>query len=297
MHNPFNASDFVANQIKEIKATVGRGRVVCGVSGGVGSTVTARLIFNAIGNNLVCIFVNTGLLRKDESEQTVHLYEEMGFNMRVIDARGAFISALAGVIDPEKKRKIIGKTYIDILTAEAKIEKTKFLAQGSIMPDFVESEIGIKAHLDLIELLRDLFEEEVRQVAILLGVPESIIWQHPFPRPGLAIRIIGEVTEERLAALRQADYIFIQILRNRFHFNDRSWYYKISQAFCVLLPTVKNVIALRAIITEDFVTGTPTKIPYEILFDIANQIVDEVPVISRVVYDITGKPPVTVDWE
>lgn len=321
MHNSFDAADFVMTQIKEIKARVGSNRVICGISGGVDSTVTAKLICNAIGNNLVGVFINTGLLRKNEADEVVKVYkEEMGFNLRVIDARDTFLAALAGITDPEQKRKVIGKTYIDIFEAECEIADSKFLAQGTILPDIKESDDKIKAHhnvgglpnnmkLELIEPVRDLFKEEVRQAAILLNIPGSIIWRHPSPGPCLAIRVIGDVTSERLDILREADNIFIQMLGHHHDFNDRSWYYKVSQAFCVLLPTINStgvvsggraygqVVALRAVETQDYVTASVSELPFKLLGNIADRIVNEIPDISRVVYDITNKPPATIEWE
>lgn len=319
MHNSFDAADFVMTQIKEIKARVGSSRVICGISGGVDSTVTAKLICNAIGNNLVGVFINTSLLRKNEADEVVKAYKEMGFNLRVIDARDAFLAALAGITDPEQKRKVVGKTYIDIFEAECEIAGSKFLAQGTILPDIKESDDKIKAHhnvgglpdnmkLELIEPVRDLFKEEVRQAAILLNIPESIIRRHPSPGPCLAIRIVGEVTLKRLDVLREADTIFIQMLENYYNYNQ-SWYHKVSQAFCVLLPTTKStgivdgaraygqVVVLRAIETHDYVTASAAKLPFNLLSDVASRIVNEVPGISRVVYDISNKPPATIEWE
>lgn len=321
MHNSFDAADFVMTQIKEIKARVGSNRVICGISGGVDSTVTAKLICNAIGNNLVGVFINTGLLRKNEADEVVKVYkEEMGFNLRVIDARDTFLAALAGITDPEQKRKIIGKTYIDIFEAECESVGTEFLAQGSIKPDFLESDNEIKSHhnvgglpakmkLKLVEPVRDLFKDQVRQVANLLNLPEAIIRRHPSPGPCLAIRVIGEVTLERLDILREADNILIQELHTSYDFDNLSWYHKVSQAFCVLLPTIMStgvvdgaraygqVVALRVVSTRDYVTAHAVDLPFAILENVADRIVNEVSSISRVVYDITDKPPATIEWE
>jgi GMP synthase (glutamine-hydrolysing) len=305
----------------DLKSRVGGDRVLCGISGGVDSAVTAALLKRAIGDRLVSVFVDTGLLRKGERRQ-VEMSLTEGLEIPIVTADGAadFFAALAGVEDPEAKRKAIGKTFIDVFEREAKaFERVRFLAQGTLYPDVIEStsvkgpSAVIKSHhnvgglperlgFELVEPLRWLFKDEVRQLGRELGLPEEFIGRHPFPGPGLAVRILGEVTPERAALLQEADAIFLDELR------DAGWYDKVSQAFAVLLPvksvgvmgdfrTYENVVALRAVETHDFMTADWSHLPYELLGRAANRIVNEVRGVNRVVYDVTSKPPATIEWE
>ncbi|RME70189.1 MAG: glutamine-hydrolyzing GMP synthase [Chloroflexi bacterium] len=317
--------NFIDQSIADIQATVGDGRVVCGLSGGVDSSVTAALLYRAIGNRLTCIFVNNGLLRKGEPEQVVQTFrQELHAPLVAVDATEEFLSALSGVTDPEAKRKIIGEKFIRVFEAEArKLGKVEFLAQGTLYPDVIESAsrdqqqksaaAKIKTHhnvgglpddmqFKLIEPLRYLFKDEVRAVGEALGLPHRMVWRHPFPGPGLAVRVLGEVTWERLETLRAADAILIDELW------ASGWYEKTSQAFAVLLPvqsvgvmgdyrTYADVIAIRAVTTEDFMTADWARLPADLLARISNRIVNEVPGVNRVVYDISSKPPATIEWE
>jgi GMP synthase (glutamine-hydrolysing) len=296
-------------------------RVLCGISGGVDSAVTAALLKRAIGDRLVSVFVDTGLLRKGERQQVeASLTEGLGIPLVTADAGADFLGELAGVTDPELKRKAIGKVFIDVFQREArKFTGVKFLAQGTLYPDVIEStsvrgpSAVIKSHhnvgglpeklgFELVEPLRWLFKDEVRQLGRELGLPEEFIGRHPFPGPGLAVRILGEVTAARVALLQQADAIFLEELR------AAGWYEKVSQAFAVLLPvkavgvmgdfrTYENVLALRSVETHDFMTADWSHLPYELLGRAANRIVNEVRGINRVVYDVTSKPPGTIEWE
>jgi len=315
-------SDFVAETVKEIRRKVGGDRVICGLSGGVDSSVVASLVHKAIGDQLVCIFVDNGLLRKNERENVVSTFRDhFHIDLHVVDWSQRFLTALAGVTDPQQKRRIIGAEFIEAFKSEAsKIPKARFLAQGTLYPDVIESgskdgnpAANIKLHhnvgalpkqlgFELIEPLRDLFKDEVRLVGEYLGLPEDTVWRHPFPGPGLAVRIIGEVTQQRLEILRAADEILIDEIKSA------GLYRKISQALTVLVPVLtvgvmgdersyENVIAVRAVETPDFMTADFSKIPYEVLACISSRIINEVRGVNRVVYDISSKPPATIEWE
>lgn len=308
--------------IEQIRARVGDGRVICGLSGGVDSAVAAALIARAVGDQLHCIFVDTGLLRQGEGEQVVQTFRDnLHIPLTAVNAAEEFLDALAGVSDPETKRKIIGEKFIRIFEREAEaLGDVQFLAQGTLYPDVIESTAAdrniaakIKTHhnvgglpermrLQLVEPLRYLFKDEVRAVGLELGLPEDWVWRHPFPGPGLAVRIIGPVTYERAETLRRADAIFQDELRRA------GLYRSTQQAFAVLLPvqsvgvmgdyrTYADVIALRAVTTEDFMTADWARLPDDLLARTANRIVNEVPAVNRVVYDITSKPPATIEWE
>jgi GMP synthase (glutamine-hydrolysing) len=316
-------SNFIDESIAQIQAQVGQGKVVCGLSGGVDSSVAAALLHQAIGDQLTCIFVNTGLMRQHEPEQVVQTFaQQMRARLVAVDAAEDFLSVLAGVTDPEAKRKIIGEKFVRIFEAEArKLGRVDFLAQGTLYPDIIESAsrhdqavaAKIKTHhnvgglpedmqFELIEPLRYLFKDEVRAVGEALRLPREIVWRHPFPGPGLAVRILGEITWERLETLRAADTIFIEELwaANQYHHT--------AQAFAVLLPvqsvgvmgdyrTYGNVVALRAVTTADFMTADWARLPQDLLARVSNRIVNEVSGVNRVVYDISSKPPATIEWE
>lgn len=311
---------FVETAIKDIRQKAGDATVVCGLSGGVDSAVAAVIIQRAIWDKLRCIFVDTGLLRMNEAEEVVESFRHMGLNLVHVDAKERFLNKLRGVTDPERKRKIIGEEFVNVFEAEAsRINDARFLAQGTLYPDVIESvsvkgpSATIKSHhnvgglpekmnLKLIEPLRELFKDEVREVGRELGVPDEILGRHPFPGPGLAIRIIGEIDEERLEILRQADRIFIEELRKGGVYDD------IWQAFCVFVPvktvgvmgderTYENVIALRAVTSQDGMTAKWARIPYDLLEKISVRIINEVRGVNRVVYDISTKPPSTIEWE
>jgi GMP synthase (glutamine-hydrolysing) len=305
-----------------IRERVGNGRVICGLSGGVDSSVVAALLYKAIGDQLSCIFVDNGLLRKGEADQVrEHFGEHFKTDLHVADARKLFLDGLAGVVDPQKKRKIIGKLFIDVFKEEAlSIPDSRFLAQGTLYPDVIESGASpdgpaatIKAHhnvgglpdelgFELIEPLRDFFKDEVRQMGAALGLPEHLVWRHPFPGPGLAVRCLGEVTEERLAILREADAIVIEELYRA------NLYREISQAFAALLPiqsvgvmgdarTYESTIVVRAVTTTDFMTADWFRMPHDVLQRISTRITNSVRGINRVVYDCSSKPPSTIEWE
>jgi GMP synthase (glutamine-hydrolysing) len=317
----WTTGNFITQATTAIRKQVGDGQVVCGLSGGVDSSVTAALLHQAIGDQLTCIFVNTGMLRQGEPEQVVETFQnQMHARLIPVDATETFLSALDGVTDPEAKRKIIGEKFIRVFEAEARRRgQIDFLAQGTLYPDVIESAgIGrksakIKSHhnvgglpedmqFELVEPLRLLFKDEVRAVGEALGLPKEIVWRHPFPGPGLAVRILGKVTWERLETLRQADAIFLEELW------AADWYHKVAQAFVVLLPvrsvgvmgdqrTYGYVAALRAVTTEDFMTADWANLPADLLQKVSNRIVNEVAAITRVVYDISSKPPATIEWE
>ena len=315
-------SDFVGETLEAVSARASGAKVICGLSGGVDSSVVASLVHKAIGDQLVCIFVDNGLLRKNECDDVVSTFRNhFHMDLRVVDWSQQFLSALAGVTDPQQKRKIIGAEFIKAFESQAlKIPTVKFLAQGTLYPDVIESgskdgnpAANIKLHhnvgglpaemdFELIEPLRDLFKDEVRIVGEYLGLPENIVWRHPFPGPGLAVRIIGEVTEERLEILRAADEILIDEIKSA------RLYRKISQALAVLVPvqtvgvmgderSYENIIAVRAVETIDFMTADFSQIPHEVLGIISNRIINEVRGVNRVVYDVSSKPPATIEWE
>ncbi len=312
---------FIETAIANIRAQVGSGKVILGLSGGVDSSVAAMLLHKALGEQLTCIFVNNGVLRHDEAEQVQEMYgRNFKMNLRYVDASKNFLTLLAGVTDPEKKRKIIGNEFIRVFEEEAQaIEEVDFLAQGTLYPDVIESvsfkgpSAVIKSHhnvgglpeqmqLKLVEPLRELFKDEVREVGRELGLPSEVVDRQPFPGPGLAIRVLGEVTEERLKILRQADAILLEEIR------AAGLYLEIWQSFAVLIPvktvgvmgderTYEKVIALRAVNSRDGMTADWVRLPYDLLGRIANRIINEVRGINRVVYDISSKPPGTIEWE
>jgi len=315
-------SDFVSETVEAVRSQAGDAKVIAGLSGGVDSSVVASLVHKAIGDHLVCIFVDNGLLRKNERENVVSTFRNhFHMDLRVVDWSKQFLSGLAGVTDPQQKRRIIGSEFIRAFESEAsKIPNAKFLAQGTLYPDVIESgskdgnpAANIKLHhnvgglpaemdFELIEPLRDLFKDEVRLVGEYLGLPEDIVWRHPFPGPGLAVRIIGEVTPQRLEILRAADEILIDEIKSA------RLYRKVSQALAVLVPVLtvgvmgdersyENVIAIRAVETIDFMTADFSQIPYEVLGIISSRIINEVRGVNRVVYDISSKPPATIEWE
>ncbi len=312
----------IEDAVRKIRETVGSEKVILGLSGGVDSSVTALLLHKAIGDQLTCVFVDNGLLRLNEGAQVKEMFgDRFGLNIIYVDAEQRFLEALSGQSDPEVKRKTIGRVFIDVFADEArKLSDVKFLAQGTIYPDVIESAAAktgkahvIKSHhnvgglppdikFELVEPLRELFKDEVRRIGVALGLPEEMVYRHPFPGPGLGVRVLGEIRKEYCDLLRQADAIFIEELRKA------GWYSKVSQAFAVFLP-VKSVgvmgdgrrydyvVALRSVETIDFMTAKWSELPYELLGRVSNRIINEIAGISRVVYDVSGKPPATIEWE
>ena len=312
--------NFIESTVQELRAQLGQDKVILGLSGGVDSSVTAVLLHKAIGKNLTCIFVNHGLLRKNEYRDVLTSYKGMGLNVMGVDASSNFLLALKGVTDPEAKRKIIGRLFIETFDACARsIENARWLGQGTIYPDVIESAgipgiaSKIKSHhnvgglpegmnLKVVEPLRMLFKDEVRRVGRALGIPSALVDRHPFPGPGLGIRVLGEVTEEKLAVLREADDIFIRSLR------EAGLYDQIWQAGAILLPvqsvgvmgderTYESCIALRAVVSTDAMTADWYHLPYEFMAQVSNEIIRKVRGVNRVVYDISSKPPATIEWE
>jgi GMP synthase (glutamine-hydrolysing) len=312
----------IEREIVSIRERVGNQRVICGFSGGVDSSVVAALLFKAIGSQLSCIFVNNGLLRKGEAEEVERQFgAHFATDLHVVDARDRFLNALAGVSEPQEKRKIIGSVFIDVFKDEAKsIENANFLAQGTLYPDVIESGANpdgpaatIKAHhnvgglpdelgFELIEPLREFFKDEVRQMGLALGLPDVLVWRHPFPGPGLGVRCLGDINEEKLTVLREADAIVIEELRKAGLYRD------IQQAFAVLLPvqsvgvmgdarTYESTVVIRAVTTDDFMTADWFRMPYDVLQQISTRITNSVRGVNRVVYDISSKPPSTIEWE
>jgi len=320
--NTWNMPDYVAEAVESIRGRVGEEEVLLGLSGGVDSSVAAALIHRAIGDRLTCVFVDTGLLRLNEAQQVMQTFSRsLGVRVDRVDAAERFLAALAGVADPEQKRRIIGREFVEVFQHEARqFPKVKWLAQGTIYPDVIES-AGAKTqkahtikshhnvgglpetlHLKLLEPLRDLFKDEVRELGLALGLPREMVFRHPFPGPGLGVRILGEVKREHADLLRRADAIFIDELR------AAGWYDQVAQAFAVFLPvrsvgvmgdgrTYEHVVALRAVQTSDFMTALWAPLQHDFLDKVSNRIINEVRRINRVVYDISGKPPATIEWE
>ena len=318
----WHLSDFAQRSIEQIRSVVGNDRVICGLSGGVDSAVTAALIYKAIGSQLTCILIDNGLLRKDEQAAVISEFtNHFKADLRVVDASDRFLQCLAGIRDPQEKRRRIGHAFIDSFKAEAeKINGAKFLAQGTLYPDVIESGAAadgpsatIKLHhnvgglpkelgFELIEPLRDLFKDEVRKLGVELGLPEHLVWRHPFPGPGLAVRCLGDITKEKLDVLREADAIVVSEIKNA------NLYRQTSQAFAVLLEsqtvgvmgdarTYENVVAVRCVNTDDFMTADWSHLPYDLLARISTRIINEVRGVNRVCYDISSKPPATIEWE
>jgi GMP synthase (glutamine-hydrolysing) len=318
----WNMPDYVNEAVEKVRAQVGKEEVILGLSGGVDSSVVAALLHRAIGDQLTCVFVDNGLLRLNEAEQVMKTFaRNLGVKVIRIDATAQFMGHLKGISDPEQKRKIIGREFVEVFQDEAKkLPQAKWLAQGTIYPDVIES-AGAKTkkahtikshhnvgglpetlHLKLLEPLRELFKDEVRELGIALGLPHEMVYRHPFPGPGLGVRILGEVKQEYADLLRRADAIFIEELR------AANWYDKTSQAFAVFLPvksvgvmgdgrTYEYVVALRAVQTSDFMTAHWAELPHALLGKVSSRIINEVRGINRVVYDISGKPPATIEWE
>jgi len=318
----WNMPSYIDEAVAQIREQVGEEVVILGLSGGVDSSVAAALLQRAIGSQLTCIFVDNGLLRLDEGDQVMEMFAgNLGVKVDRVDASDAFLKHLAGVSDPEAKRKIIGREFVEVFQAEAeRLPNAKWLAQGTIYADVIES-AGSKTkkahtikshhnvgglpdtlHLKLLEPLRELFKDEVRELGVALGLPREMVYRHPFPGPGLGVRILGEVKKEYADLLRRADAIFIEELR------ASGWYDKTSQAFVVFLPvksvgvmgdgrTYEWVVSLRAVVTQDFMTAHWAELPYSLLGKVSNRIINEVRGINRVVYDVSGKPPATIEWE
>ncbi|MDB5990588.1 MAG: guaA [Herbaspirillum sp.] len=323
----WNMPDYIAEAVASIRQQVGSDEVILGLSGGVDSSVAAALIHRAIGDQLTCVFVDHGLLRLDEGKMVMEMFaDNLGVKVIHVDATDQFMGHLAGIADPEAKRKIIGREFVEVFQAEsAKLSNAKWLAQGTIYPDVIESAgkgkkgHTIKSHhnvgglpetlnLKLLEPLRELFKDEVRALGVALGLPHAMVYRHPFPGPGLGVRILGAVNKEFADLLRRADAIFIEELRNTKDAEGTSWYDLTSQAFAVFLPvksvgvmgdgrTYEYVVALRAVQTQDFMTAHWAHLPHELLGKVSNRIINEVRGINRVVYDISCKPPATIEWE
>jgi GMP synthase (glutamine-hydrolysing) len=319
---------FVPGALARIREQVGRDEVILGLSGGVDSAVAAALIHKAIGEQLTCIFVDTGLLRQDEGDQVMQAFaEHLGVKVDRVNAADDFYRELSGVADPEAKRKVIGRLFVEVFQREAKkLPNAKWLAQGTIYPDVIESAgaksgkaVTIKSHhnvgglpeslhLKLLEPLRELFKDEVRALGVELGLPRALVYRHPFPGPGLGVRILGEVRREHAQLLQRADAIFIEELRAAKNADGVSWYDQVAQAFAVFLPvrsvgvmgdgrTYEYVVALRAVVTTDFMTAQWAELPYGLLARVSSRIINEVRGINRVVYDVSSKPPATIEWE
>ncbi len=313
---------FAKEAIEEIRSAVGEKNVILGLSGGVDSSVTALLIHKAIGKQLTCIFVDNGLMRMDEGKRLKKLFSQhLKLNIRYVNAASDFLGKLAGVTEPEKKRKIIGRVFMDVFEAEAKkIKNADFLAQGTLYPDIIESQSAfggptsiIKSHhnvgglprkmkLKLIEPLKFLFKDEVRKLGTAIGLPDELVWRQPFPGPGLGIRVIGEITRKRLSVLRKVDAVILEEIRSA------GYYRKLWQSFAVLLPirsvgvmgdkrTYENIVAFRAVTSKDAMTADWARLPHDLLARISNRIINEVKGVNRVVYDISSKPPGTIEWE
>jgi GMP synthase (glutamine-hydrolysing) len=314
---------FIREAVEQIRTTVGDRRVICALSGGVDSAVAATLVDRAIGNQLTCVFVNNGLLRREEPERVLDvLHGNLDLNLRYVDASTRFLEALSGVVDPEEKRRVVGREFISVFEEEARgLGDIDFLAQGTLYPDVIESTAHdteatasrIKTHhnvgglppglrFQLIEPLRYLFKDEVRAVGSELGMPEDMVYRQPFPGPGLAVRCLGEVTAERLEILRGADWVVVDEIKKN------GLYRKVWQSFAVLTPlqtvgimgdfrTYANLVAVRVVTSEDAMTADWARLPHEVLGRISNRIVNEVKGVNRVVYDITSKPPGTIEWE
>jgi len=324
----WNMPDHIEEAVAKIRAQVGKDEVILGLSGGVDSSVAAALIHRAIGEQLTCVFVDTGLLRLNEAAQVMETFaDHMHIKVIRVDASDRFLEHLAGITDPEDKRKVIGREFVHVFQGEAaKLPRAKWLAQGTIYPDVIESAgastrkaHSIKSHhnvgglpdtlhLKLLEPLRDLFKDEVRRLGVALGLPRAMVYRHPFPGPGLGVRILGEVKRDYADLLRRADAIFIEELRASVNADGQSWYDRTSQAFAVFLPvksvgvmgdgrTYEYVVALRAVQTQDFMTAHWAELPYALLSKVSTRIINEVRGINRVVYDISGKPPATIEWE
>jgi GMP synthase (glutamine-hydrolysing) len=324
----WNMPDYISEAVEAIRKQVGSDEVILGLSGGVDSSVAAALIHRAIGDQLTCVFVDHGLLRLDEGKMVMNMFgKNLGVKVIHVDATEQFMGQLAGVTDPEAKRKIIGREFVEVFQDQAgKLKNAKWLAQGTIYPDVIESAgkgkktaHTIKSHhnvgglpetlnLKLLEPLRELFKDEVRELGVALGLPHDMVYRHPFPGPGLGVRILGEVKKEYADLLRRADAIFIEELRATTDDEGKSWYDKTSQAFAVFLPvksvgvmgdgrTYEYVVALRAVQTQDFMTAHWAHLPHELLGKVSNRIINEVRGLNRVVYDISGKPPATIEWE
>jgi len=320
LHGKWTMGGFISQKTEELRQLPTDARVICGVSGGVDSTVVAALLERAIGDRLACIFVDLGLLRSGEAEEVRAIFEQLRIPLRTIDARERFLSRLRGIEDPEKKRVVIGHTFVEVFEEAAReIDGARYLAQGTLYPDVIESvsvrgpSATIKTHhnvgglpermqLEVVEPLRELFKDEVRELAEELGIPHDLAQRHPFPGPGLAIRIVGEVSAERLEILRRADRIVVEEIR------AAGWYDRLWQAFAVFLPvrsvgvmgdarTYEHTIAVRCVTSRDAMTGDWAQLPHALLGRISNRIINEVAGVNRVVYDISSKPPATIEWE